>query len=392
MEFRLIMVGASGAASSRFMVKYGADLLGYYASGEESVGTDSSVMILSQKAPLQLDMIPDKMLTATALFEIKTPLKEEQIRELNRRPDVVRQIAALRERPGPSLKDVHLKNMPAEVIGKDCRHWTPSLGKTGFYSISERSVGRFDTQHYLAVYAPVDLLVSELTSLARRKAFKPTAEHYTIGQFADSRQYRMAKELAMRNSTFLGKEIASILGIEIELVGDRVALAQLDLSTGQATHQVTAKPVGISLFGHLLPVEYSGTTPTPVYPAVAVYSNCCHPGSGQDTPVVPLNPVDGMAWISGFKASYASSPKLNPATISMTLPCGSGHENGTRPLDRSTTRYVDFCLGSLIGEKVTPTHPKVTRNYRSKDKILENLEKAYPQGNPVVLQHLFSTV
>ena len=398
---RLIIVG-DGATHSTLLRKFGTNLLGLYAGASENDlqscdgrQPPGTVLVVSYKTPLDILMLPEKMLTATALFEIKTPLEEDEVknlRDLNKLPRIVQSIAALRDRPGPSLDDVYMENMPVHVIGRDRRLWEPSLGKSGFYSISEQSDGQFDSKYYLTVYAPVDRLTAELTTFASALASQPIAENYTIGQFATSQRYDTARKLSMRNVTLLGKEIASILGLTVDLVDDTVAMRRLDAKTGAVSHQTTANPVGISLFGHLLSVNYVGKNPTPVYPAVAIYSDCCHPGCGQGTPIAPLNPIDGMAWISSYRANFSPSAQLNPAMIGLTLHCGSGHESGTKVLNRSTTRYVGFCLGSLAGDTVDVKHPKIVRNYRPKDEVLEQLNKTYPQGNPVVLRHVFSSV
>jgi hypothetical protein len=398
-SYKIVLVG-SGLAFSGLISKYAGDMLGFYAGDKETVELTSdgrqpgrTVLVVSYKTPLDMEMIPDKLLAATALFEITSPLEEDQVRtlrDMNKLPRVVQSIAALRARPGPSLDNVHIKNMPDTIIGRDRKLWEASLGQTGFYSISERSDGRFDSKYYLSIYAPVDRLTAELKENARKKVSRPVADNYTVGQFATSRQYETAKKLAMRNVNLLGKEIAAILGIDIELVPDRVALPRLNLETGEAVPQTMANPLGISLFGHLLPVNYVGQKATPVYPAVAIYVDCCHPGCGLGTPVAPLNPIDGMVWISAYKANFSAT--LNPATIALTLPCGSGHDAGVKPLDRSTSRYVNLCLGSLADQTIKPDHPKIARNYRAKEPIMQQLAKTYPQGNPVVLQHLFSTV
>jgi len=389
----------------------GTELLDFFEAPNVSADSglahaaDGTVAVFATTAPLDKTMIPKEFFSVTALFRI-AETNDAACQAASKTTRAAEQLAALQTNAaGPSLTATHFKNCLPEMLGKDKRAWEPSLGARGFYAISKEQVSRFVANHYLAVHCTHDILSQELHNYVSQKIDAHPATPYTIGEFSRSKQLHAARLLSLRNVKAVAARVADALGLK--LLGteiDNKALPSLALSGAAAGVSVkfplVGVPFGLTYFNHLSEGVYAGGGPTSTTaskPAIAVYCECGNPAQGFGSPVIPLNPIEGMLWVKDVDSSSLRQPTFNSHSIQSTMPCGTGHQAGkpagTVAADRSFQLYVDNCISLPVNSALAPlSHPKIVRNYNTSAEVKAQIGSALPHAHLTTLEHVVTVV
>ena len=379
----------------------------FIAVGQESgfrneVFPRQSIVLLHTNTPLGDELLPPGFLSTMIICALKGEYDEEQLLQKLKSPAVTQLIQTLRNNAGASLANVLIKDVPSEKRGQDSVSWQPSLSADSYVSISSNDIGRYDKEFSLVLYTGNPTLERDLKAYADKKANDPVANPYTLGRFSESLRHSKALQLAQRNAEAAAAQLAKALGVRIELKEDlqavpavaQIAAASPCSQVAKSGRPLVAKSNGLSMFNHLFRADFQ-TDEGPQYKCVAIYTGCGNPSCGVGEPVFPINPVDGVGTISGYKpTSYAQAPTYTASDLCQTLPCGAPFAAGTPIYTVNESRYVSKCLSSSSGTSIEVGHAKLARNYMNTAEFLKPIGQHFDQPGAEVriLRHAASTV
>lgn len=384
---------------------FGKDFLESYGFVDPSRGhfagnlPENTVVVLRDHLPLSADLLPHNLLSVLVVCELKREYSEEQIQQMCRGELAKATIQSMQnEKNGPSfvLKS-KLKNSPSSSFGSDKGVWAAALGDRVRFSVSQVDRKHRGKQQFLTLFTNHPGLEQELCDFATHKSEKPVENPYTVGQFVNSAQYKKAREFAVRNSCRAIAKLANALGFEIAQKVDSSANAvpivgaDRTITYERPQHAI---PTGLSLFNHLDGFAYLKNKLE--YKAVGIYNKCGAMSASIGTPVFPVNPFDGIAWVADIRAeSYTGSTRYTPSTLNTTLPCGGLTKvTPQKEYDSDDQRYIRRCLSNIAGEALTENSAKLSRVYTTRQALCLSLQASLPRGSENVRQmwHVFSTV
>lgn len=361
---------------------------------------EHNVVVLRESVPLEPHLLPRDLLSTLSVVELKREYTNEQLQTRCRSPEVKAAIEAMQhEENGPSFeRNIKLKNFPTRELGQDKGSWNAALGNRFRFSISQVDKKHHGKRQFLTMFTNHPQLEQELCKLADRKASKNVETPYTVGQFVRSIEYIKAKQLAQRNSQRAVAKLAETLGFEIVTSQDILAnpAALHDPKTNAITFEKPSQavPLGFSMFNHLDGFTYMKNQIR--YNAVGIYTDCGSIAATTGNPVFPINPFDGIGWVSSVKAETLKNTAVNTAdTLGTTLPCGGlSALNTNRPCDDEDAGYIENCLVNNKLEALHAQSPKLVRTYSTKASVVGALSAALPEGARDIrtMWHAFSVV
>lgn len=397
----------------KFRAVYGTELLdGYRLLGSLPVSSSSSstahparrsVLVFAGETELKNNMLPKELFKTNITCRLEHELTDSDVERIVNSPALKAALSELSgSASGPSLSKIHYKNCLPEMVGRDKAHWEPSLGERGIYSISREQLSRFQSAYTLSVQCDHPVLSKELHEFVERKLEKHASKPYSVGQFAASRIFTAARALAIRNT----QQVAARLMDAMELTGtlqvsvDDQALPRLDAALPRI---VEAQPnISVTLFNHLVDGFWEGGAAKATVqrrPAVAVYTDCGNPRASYGSPVVPLNPIEGMLLLKGVNSQDLRDELFNIESMQYTLPCGTGHSSekhtpATPAAAKELQRYVSTCIGAFQASSHAElqNHPRVQRAYHPSAALVQAIATQMHNSQPTVLEHVFSLV
>lgn len=368
-----------------------------------SVGSllpEHNVIVLRESVAVEPHLLPHDLLSTLTVVELKREYTNEQLQERCRSTDAKQAIDAMQhEENGPSfVRNIKLKNFPQKELGQDKGSWNAALGNRFRFSISQVDKKHHGKRQFLTVFTNHPQLEQELCRLAEHKASKNVETPFTIGQFVRSIEYIKAKQLAQRNSQRATAKLAEALGLEITTTQD--ILANQSATHNPKTNSISfekplqAVPIGFSMFNHLEAFTYMQNQNR--YNAVGIYADCGSIASTTGNPVFPINPFDGIGWVSSVKAEALKNTAVNTVdSLGTTLPCGGLSTLDTRrPCDDEDAGYIENCLVNSRLEALHAQSPKLIRTYSDKAAVVATLSTSLPAGAQEIrtMWHAFSVV
>lgn len=361
---------------------------------------EHNVVVLRESVALEPHLLPRNLFSVLIVCELKREYTNEQLQAKCRSAETRAAIESMQhEENGPSVvRNVKLKNFPTREIGQDKGSWNAMLGNHFRFSISQVDKKHHGKRQFLTVFTNHPLLEQELCQVAQHKASKNVEEPYTIGQLTRSLEYVKAKQLAQRNSQRVAATLASVLGLEIATAKDILAnpSAAHDVTTNKIVFEkpMQAVPLGLSMFNHLEGFAYMKNQTR--YNAVGIYTDCGSIAATMGNPVFPINPFDGIGWVSSVRAETIKNTAVNTVnTLGTTLPCGGLTKLDTkRPCDDEDAGYIENCLVNSRLESLHAQSPKLARTYSDKMSVLGTLSSSLPPGAQEIraMWHAFSVV
>jgi hypothetical protein len=346
---------------------------------------NGSLTIMKLASRLDPKLIPARLFSTLTVYKIGD---DENIDERTLSADQLN--AALQSCTGDGVqmkRDIILQHTDSTFIGSDAKFWKPSIGQSGWVSISKHEERRFDPTYYLVIFNGNDAISQELNDVAHEldtqsniHAIDPEKINSTFADFIARPEYRLAKSVARRNNDRLAYAISKKLGFNLaKQREDECSL--IDIVSKKPP--LLAVPESVNYFGQISKQTYfkDGRKEE----VIAIYNNCGTGSNVNKKCAVPLNPIDGVLLVENF----VSSTLINPRCLTSCVPCGVGHDAQEQELDTPRRKYFERCAhweGKAYG--------KVHKSMQLKHRSVEAVESMFANKSAKLkrVQHVCTTL
>lgn len=343
-----------------------------------------SVEIVPLTEPVKPESLPTNMFKLMALFPLtKEPIEADQLYQ-----QLAKQASTeLREvfvGTGPSINDVHYKDVLPEMTLSDKRLWTPTLGKKGFMSIVKSKANTYESDYYLVLCADNAQLSEDIHAIASRKNVKPNGKLYTMQNLLESKEYHAATHLANRNIQRVAVQISNALGISIvtDKLIDHFSIPTVS-SDGSFVRPSCYKPIASTMFNYLDRVNHSSSAQRCSVAKIACYKSCSNASDSFGGPLIPLNPVDGFVWLKQLPAAALTNHRFTEETVKL-IPLRAKKAPGSFTKERRL-----FAQKSVL---FSLEHPDLACAYPTIDTQLGEIQKNFFNTKTIHLQPVVTTL